>query len=434
MWRALFNYLLALGDVSAFYLLSRTVTSPPPSERQLSNYLAFAPIVLGILITAFDNSRLGFSLVWLGVNLLVPCVLLGMRWPPVLAVDLVSFLSITSALTLVKMVDIEATRPVTLAAAHCISWCILWAIARLVKWLNRQRHSHPELRPRQIPWPAIATFALALGNYLLAVETESVPHGVLLVNYWLSLGLAALGVWLLFITYGSMIQTEENQQLKFYVQTIETLTLELRQFRHNYRNILHGLAGYIDNQEWTELKEYFRDVVRETEQAELNSYALALKNVTNYALFGLLSEKMQYAKELGVNMDLNVLGIFGDAEITATDLCQVMGVFLDNAIEAASQLDSGHVLITLRNDGSFQQIVVSNSCLQAPFVSRTSNGNYSTKGPGRGSGLYFAQRVLGKYQSVLHNTMYADGEFRQELIIPVQHIGQMEHGLPLRTR
>lgn len=307
-------------------------------------------------------------------------------------------------------------RELILAAAY---WMLIALMILVFRRVTRTINWRIDIQTlRSFPWPILAIFCVSLYN-VWAAQGAAVSAGPLPATRVTALLLAVIGLGLFFSSYQSQSQSQENQELKFYLQTIETLTVELRQFRHNYRNILHGMSGYIENQEWDELTAYFRDVVRETEQAELNSYALALKNVTNYALFGLLSEKLTYAKQLGVDMDLSVLGIFGHTDMSASDLCQVIGIFLDNAIEAAEGVPKGKVLVTLRYDGSYQQIAISNDCSRKPALSKANTGGYSSKGPGRGSGLYYAKRLLDKYEHVLHNTIYDDGQFRQELIIPV---------------
>lgn len=420
LWKVLTDLPLLAGDTLLTFLLYRSLTVLRPSSRQRWAYLIATPLLLAILQFVTPGGTLLELPLALTVHLLALVLLLQLAWPAALTLCSLSLLSLIGAKSLLAWAwPVDGWLPLT--AAHLAAWLGQLAVVWLAELDNRRRTRPLNLQGlRRLPWPVLLLFLLAGGNYLAAkLVAESAPR-LLAVSALLSLGLAGVGIGLFFASYRSLDQDQENAELRFYLQTIETLTLELRQFRHNYRNILHGLAGYIDHAEWDQLRQYFRDVVRSTEQAELNSYALALKNVTNYALFGLLSGKLQAARSQGVELDLNVIGVFGQTELSGTDLCQVLGAFLDNAVEAAAETTAGHVLVSLRYDGAYQQITVSNTCRQAPVMSRLNHAHYSTKGSDRGSGLFYAKRVLEKYPSVLHNTMLVDGEFRQELIIPIK--------------
>lgn len=422
LWKALSELIVHCSNVFATYLLCRLLTAIRPSLVGRWAFLIATPLIQSLLLAALAPK--GFWITLLAVFLPAVAAMLCLKLHPRAAAMLALInwmMHLLLSIAIGYLPAPPAFRSPAIANLLLVTghWIGVAALAFALRKIAQSSGKRIDIQALgSFPWPMAAVFSLsayntwamqAAGHSSGAPDTTSLTAGAL----------AAIGLWLFFASYRSLAQSQENQELKFYLQTIETLTLELRQFRHNYRNILHGLSGYIENQEWNELSAYFRDVVRETEQAELHSYALALKSVTNYALFGLLSEKLTRAKQMGVEVDLAVTGIIGQVEMNATDLCQVIGIFLDNAIEAAEQVSGGKVVVSMRCDASYQQVTVSNDCARTPPLSKASSGGYSGKGFGRGSGLYYAKRLLAKYEHVLHNTSYADGEFRQELIIPV---------------
>lgn len=101
------------------------------------------------------------------------------------------------------------------------------------------------------------------------------------------------------------------------------------------------------------------------------------------------------------------------------NVCRIIGILIDNAIEAAILCDKKNVQIAIiRNDDS-TIFILSNSCLaDTPPVYKIYEDNFSTKGDGRGLGLKTVRHIIDeKYDNVTLNTKIKDCIFKQELII-----------------
>lgn len=206
----------------------------------------------------------------------------------------------------------------------------------------------------------------------------------------------------------------ENKQLKIYIDTIDALTIELRRFKHNYLNVLHGFGGYIEAEEWESLKKYYYDVL--SVQAKDNN-TLSLHNIKEYGLLGLLSVKMKTGQELGIDVKLEAPLEIKSVPMKILDLCEVLGIYIDNAIEAVKDLAEKHVKIKFLDDEEYITISVENNFDIKPDMAKIYQNGYSTKGKNRGHGLTIARNILSRYKNVLYNTYVTDELFKQEIII-----------------
>jgi len=137
----------------------------------------------------------------------------------------------------------------------------------------------------------IGIFVFSVFNFVYLTT----PNIYVQINIFLMFFLLMGSLMYILVRQNLLFQYKENQQLKVALDTIQELSQELRRFKHNYLNILHGFAGYIENEQWEELKEYFEEVISESQ--EINNTIFSIQKIKSYALLGLLSTKIKLAKE-----------------------------------------------------------------------------------------------------------------------------------------
>ena len=85
-------------------------------------------------------------------------------------------------------------------------------------------------------------------------------------------------------------------------------------------------------------------------------------DIKNAGLFGILSSKINLAHEKGISVNLSVAGVIENIpDVKISDLCEVVGIFLDNAIEEASVADK-EINVDIIDGINFIEISVSNTC------------------------------------------------------------------------
>lgn len=235
--------------------------------------------------------------------------------------------------------------------------------------------------------------------------------------------LAFLIFGLIFIIVSNRLKVKEkeNRELRIYIRTIGELSEELRRFKHNYLNILHGISGYIELRDWEKLGNYVDELVHESKKLKRGNL-VALQKIGDPGLYGLLASKISQAESAGIEVKFAINGTIEETVIKKHELCEVIGIYLDNAIEAVRDLKEKKIGIELIQNDGHVVIKVNNNIdsLPAP-VNQLNQKNYSSKGKNRGSGLWLADRILVSYRNVLHNTIVEDNIFMQELIIPFKN-------------
>lgn len=100
------------------------------------------------------------------------------------------------------------------------------------------------------------------------------------------------------------------------------------------------------------------------------------------------------------------------------DLCRIIGIFLDNAIEATLETDHPLIDFALIDLDTQYIFVISNSFLEKGIPYGTlMKPNVSTKGANRGIGLYNAHEIIAKYNHVFLDTEIQGTTFVQRLQI-----------------
>ncbi|EJD7505676.1 sensor histidine kinase, partial [Listeria monocytogenes] len=188
----------------------------------------------------------------------------------------------------------------------------------------------------------------------------------------------------------------------------------------DYVNILSTLVGYIDNNDMPGLKYYFENnIVPINKTIESNNYKISLlQNIHVIELKGLLAIKLIRAQELKIDAILEVVEPIDKISMDSIDLCKVVGILLDNAVEAALTCENPVIRIAFVKKGDSIIIVFANSLpVNMPPIYKIFEEGFSTKGEGRGLGLASLREIMKKYSHVALDTKVTDREVIQELEI-----------------
>ena len=215
-------------------------------------------------------------------------------------------------------------------------------------------------------------------------------------------------------------KVQEHKDILEYTSHIENMYEELRGFRHDYVNILASLSGYIEKNDMRGLEKYFNETIMPTnEKMNSNKYRLQkLSKIENPAIKGLVSNKLIYAMSTGIDVFIDIMDEIKDVDVRDIDLCRILGIYLDNAVEAAGETEEKELKFNIIQDNGSTVIVIMNSFINKGIsISNMEKQGFSTKGEGRGLGLSNVVQVLGQYENVNKVTEIRDNYFIQTLII-----------------
>lgn len=223
-------------------------------------------------------------------------------------------------------------------------------------------------------------------------------------------------------TWMEQMQTEAKQKalqdLQDYTHNLEVMYNSLRSFKHDYVNILLSLSGYIENGDMDELKNFFEYKIFPTKNLiDQGDYKLnQLGNIGVLEIKSLLCAKMIYAHESGIDVTIDIPDRVDSFLIDTVDLARVLGIFLDNAIEAALETEQPQIGLNVLQNQAGVSVIISN-CFEdhGLMLHRLKEEGFSTKTGHSGIGLSNVQKILGAYENVLLETTMQGGCFMQHM-------------------
>jgi len=179
-----------------------------------------------------------------------------------------------------------------------------------------------------------------------------------------------------------------------------------------YNNVLH-ILGYL-----LELKQFFETNIFPTKNLiDQGDYKLnQLGNISVLEIKSLLSVKLIYAHESGIDVTIDIPDRVDDFPMDTVDLARILGIFLDNAIEAASAAEQPQIGLNIIQHDASVSIIISN-CFQdnGAALHELKQSGFSTKTGHQGIGLSNAQKIINSYDNVLLETTMQHGYFMQHM-------------------
>ena len=218
------------------------------------------------------------------------------------------------------------------------------------------------------------------------------------------------------------IESAKLEQQKKYILALEKNNNEIRKFKHDFNNIILGLDGYINNDDFNKekLKKYFNSTIMNfNNNIELNNIVIAkLNSIKVSSLKSLITNKVLVAQNNTIDVDINIEGEITDFYTDEMQLSRILGILLDNAIEAALEVtDDKKIEMNIIQIDKTTDIQISNTFnnIGTPIADFNKEG-FSTKGTNRGLGLSSAHEIANKLNMLL-NTEIDGNTFIQNLSI-----------------
>lgn len=259
----------------------------------------------------------------------------------------------------------------------------------------------------------VVTIAVICSSFALYFLLNSYSLTVYLVIASVSLSYCIFIILIWFNALRKAISDEDLSQQKFYNESLRSTLFDLRRFKHDWCNNLTVVNSMLKMDKVAELKQYVSELIAQS--SEHNS--TELYNLKNAGLFGIISSKINLANDKGIAIDLSVIGeIENIPGIKLSELCEIVGIFLDNAIEEASK-NAKSIGIRVQNSISYIEITISNYCESNPDLQMIYRDGFSTKGENRGMGLAIAKKIIDKNKNILHITSFDEKVFTQTIEI-----------------
>lgn len=209
-----------------------------------------------------------------------------------------------------------------------------------------------------------------------------------------------------------------TQQL-LYEQDLENIRREVRAFRHDYKNLLAGLSEQADKGQLDQLRASLSELDAGFDRriGEKIQASTQLGNVRVPQVRSLMLSKLTTMGEKGIDCRLEVLYPVETVGMDSWDFARCLGILLDNAAEAALEVEPPWMEVVLLAHGKGLSLRVSNPFAGTIDPDKIWKEGFSTKGEGRGLGLPSYQRILAGYANAALFTSWEGGVFVQELTV-----------------
>lgn len=202
--------------------------------------------------------------------------------------------------------------------------------------------------------------------------------------------------------------------MKSYESDIE----EQRTLRHETKNEFATIKCKLQDKENNKtIIEYIDSVIGEKEKAGSTKYS-KFKYLPSNGLKGFFYYKFIEAEKKGINVSINISkqienSFLKDIETKDfKDLARIIGVYLDNAIEASSTSEDKKLGIEMYLIKEKIEIIITNTFNNEINLDKIGKESFSTKGKHRGHGLLLVNKILSE-----NNMFEAKNEIRENIYI-----------------
>lgn len=213
--------------------------------------------------------------------------------------------------------------------------------------------------------------------------------------------------------------TQKLQNAEEYNKNLSDLYDEVKGFKHDFENITNSIGGYISTSDIDGLKKYFSSLEIEFNKTH-NVATLNPKLVNNPGIYSLLNAKFYKAEKEGITLNLEFLIDLNELNIDIYEFSRILGILIDNAIEAAKECTNKIINIKFRNEyNQCKHVIIVNNTFKNKNLdlNKIFEKNYSEKKEHSGLGLYEVRKYINKHKNLKLLTSKNEEYFSQTLEI-----------------
>lgn len=268
----------------------------------------------------------------------------------------------------------------------------------------------------------IGIVAIAIQSHILCFYIKVIPSILIFSSISVLLIYFFFNIYSLLRT-SELEKTSENlEEATLYNKTLRILYDNIVVFKHDFNNIVQSIGGYVYTDDLPGLKKYYLELVEDC-QKNNNLSILNPELINNPGIYSLLTSKYYKADELGVNINFEIFFDLNSINMSIYDFTKIIGILLDNAIEAASKCECKIIKVIFSQDinSSKQIISIENTYIDKDIdINKIFEKNYTTKSSEyHGIGLWEIKKLLKKNNNLNLNTSKNDKFFKQQLEIYV---------------
>ena len=240
-----------------------------------------------------------------------------------------------------------------------------------------------------------------------------------LLNFISLFAYFSISFYSLIKTMKLQITTKSLESAENYNTTLTYLYDNVRAFKHDFDNMVFIIGGFIDKNDISGLKQYYKNLEKDCERVN-NLALLNPELINNSGIYNLLMAKYKKAEESKVEIHLEFFFDFNKLKMPIYDFSRILGILLDNAIEAAKDTNEKQVFIIIRDSmrNNTQIVNIKNNYINKNIdTTKIFEKGITEKANHTGMGLWEVNQILRRNNNVNLITKKDDIYFEQNLEI-----------------
>lgn len=315
-----------------------------------------------------------------------------------------------------------ATIPLYYFMAIIFAFFLLHLVIVLFKYILKEKSKilrlvHIPIKASIITNLILGIFTMALEAYLFSTHMDSIDftlRAIILISLLIYFSISMYSL----VRTNTLEKTEADlENEKVYNKTLTLLHDNIRGFKHDFNNIVQAIGGYIALNDMDGLADYYNRLLDECKLTN-NLNLLNPETINNPSIYSLLTNKYYLANEKGITMTFSIFTDLSKINFNMYEFSRILGILLDNAIEAAEESTEKIVHIEFTSDDKKQLFIIKNSCKDTNIsTTKIFEKGYSTKSENSGFGLWKVHKILSKNTNLDLFTTISDNMFSQQLAV-----------------
>ena len=384
-------------------------------------------IISSILIpapfNAFINYILMFSMVYFIFKVSILKSVLAVLLPTIILV-LIGSLTLNPFAKITK-IDFDTARiiPIYRISYAIINYIIMFLTILFVKnkniYLNILDEFDKKSKIILLSSIILGFFVLIFQIIIMAFYTNELPIIISFLSFITLIAFVILMIYTLTRVIKLTTTTKQLENAEEYNRTLQLLHDNVRCFKHDYDNTVATIGGYIKTNDLDGLKNYYKEL--EEDVIKVSSLYMVNPNIINHpGIYSLIATKYHKAEELNIKINLTVLLDLNTINMKIYEFTKILGILLDNSIDAAKECEEKIINITFRNDeiNNRQLLIIENTYLDKDInIDKIFEKGETSKENHTGLGLWEIRKILKRNNNLNLHTSKTDKYFTQQFEI-----------------
>ncbi len=260
---------------------------------------------------------------------------------------------------------------------------------------------------------------IIIQSITLFYYVDNLPIHITFLNFLIALIYFIISIYSLNKSFKLISTSQKLETANKYNKSLGILKDNIRCFKHDFDNIVTTIGGYIRTDDMEGLKEYYLQLEDDCQRVN-NLFLLTPNIINNDGIYNLLIKKYDKAESKNIKFNMTFLLDLTTLRMKIYEFARILGILLDNAIEASSESDEKVINLIFKDDteNNRQLIIIENTYKDKNInTEKIFEKGVSSKENHTGIGLWEVRKLISKNNNVNLHTSVTEKYFSQQLEI-----------------